>query len=134
MSESYLDDNAPGVGRLNFFLGKLSLIAASIATVILFGQGSPLVQVIGLAVMIASFILDVKRLQNIGVSPWFAMLRFIPYVNVLYTIGLLSAQAGWVETRRLDKNGMTIAVFLGVLLVVGFLMVMRLHMAVPTFF
>jgi hypothetical protein len=33
-------------------------------------------------------------------------------VNLLYTIGLLSAQAGWIETRRLDRNGKTIAIFL----------------------
>src|ERR1041384_6014652 len=112
MSESFLDSNHPGVGRLNFFLGKVGLLASAIASVMLFGAGSPMVRIVGLAIMIASFVLDVMRLQNIGVSPWFAMLRFIPYVNILYSIGLLSDQAGWVETRRLDSSGTKIAVFL----------------------
>jgi len=134
MSDSDLDENYPGVGRLHFFLGKVGLIAASIASVIWFGPDSSITRIVGLAILVASFVLDVMRLRNIGVSQWFAMLRFIPYVNLLYMIGLQSAQAGWIETRRLDRTGITLALFQLGLVILMFLLFLRLHIAVPLIF
>jgi uncharacterized membrane protein YhaH (DUF805 family) len=131
MSDADLDTSYPGVGRLHFFLGKVGLSFLTVFLINYFGWDSPITRIGSLAIMIAGFVLDVMRLRNIGVSQWFAMLRFIPYVNLLYMIGLQSAQAGWIETRRLDRTGITLAVFQVALLVLMILMVMRMGMAVP---
>lgn len=48
------------------------------------------------------------RLRNIGVSQWFVFLRFVPYVGLLLSIGLQSAQTGWADTKRLDRAGWAI--------------------------
>jgi hypothetical protein len=130
---SDLDENYPGVGRLNFFLGKVGLAVATMFSVVYFGPGSSVTRVVALIVSIAGFVLDVMRLRNIGFSQWFAMLRFIPYVNLLYTIGLLSAQAGWIETRRLDRNGKTIAVFLIAMTALMILMLLTVSVSMPFF-
>jgi uncharacterized membrane protein YhaH (DUF805 family) len=131
---SELDENYPGVGRLKFFLGKVGLVAATMISVVYFGPGSSVTRVIALVVSIAGFVLDVMRLRNIGVSQWFAMLRFVPYVNLLYTIGLLSAQAGWIETRRLDRNGKTIAIFLIAMTALMLFMLLTVSIPMPLFF
>jgi uncharacterized membrane protein YhaH (DUF805 family) len=128
---SELDEVYPGVGRLNYFLGKVGIIAAVIFVVTVFGPNSGVMRIVGLLVSIASFVLDVKRLQNIGVSQWFAMLRFIPYVNLVYMIALLSAQGGWNETRRLDRSGKTIAAFMIALAALMFFMIMRMRISMP---
>jgi hypothetical protein len=112
MSDSELDEGYPGVGRLRFFLGKIGIVAVTAVSVIYFGPGSSVTKVLSIVLSILSFKLDVMRLRNIGVTQWFAFCRLIPYVNLVYTIGLLSAQGGWIESRRLDRNGKTIAAFL----------------------
>src|SRR5215212_9910493 len=122
MSDSELDESYPGVGRLRFFLGKIGIVAGNAVAVIYFGPGSSVTKVLMLLLSIASFKLDVMRLRNIGVSQWFAFCRLIPYVNLVYTIGLLSAQGGWIENRRLDRNGKTIAAFLIAMVALMFFM------------
>ena len=131
MSDSELDGNLPGVGRLHFFLGKVGLIVASIVAVVYFGPESTVTRIVGLAAVIASFILDTMRIRNIGVSQWFVFLRYIPYVNLLYWIGLQSAQAGWGESRQLDRTGMTLAVFQLALLAILVFMIMRSGYMMP---
>ena len=105
----------PGIDRLNYFLSLIAIGFAATASVVLFGPGSSITKVIGLILTVIGFILDVMRLRNIGVSQWFAMLRLLPFVNLLLSIGLLSAQAGWAQTQRLDRSGRTIASFLVIL-------------------
>ena len=105
----------PGIDRLNYFLSLIAIGFAATASVVLFGPGSSITKVIGLILTVLGFILDVMRLRNIGVSQWFAMLRLLPFVNLLLSIGLLSAQAGWAQTQRLDRSGRTIASFLVIL-------------------
>src|SRR3954454_1789308 len=124
---SGLDEVYPGVGRLNYFLGKIAIVASVVFVVTVFGPGSGVTRVFGLLVSIASFVLDVMRLRNIGVSQWFAMLRFIPYVNLIFMIGLISAQGGWTETRRLDRSGKTIAAFIFALAALMFFMILRMR-------
>jgi len=109
MSDSTTDHLYPGINRLNYFLAHLGIVAVSIVSAIYFGPGSPVFKILALLIMIASFVLDVMRLRNIGVSQWFAMLRLIPYISLLFAIGLQSAQTGWVESKRLDRAGMIIA-------------------------
>ena len=112
----------PGIDRLNYFLSLIAIGFAATASVVLFGPGSSITKVIGLILTVIGFILDVMRLRNIGVSQWFAMLRLLPFVNLLLSIGLLSAQAGWAQTQRLDRSGRTIASFLVLMYVTMFLL------------
>lgn len=133
MSETWIDEGRPGLGRLNFFLGKVGIMAAMMAAVTWLGPESSWLRVIGLVLSFVSFALDVMRLRNIGVSQWYAGLRFVPYVNLLYTIFLQSAQGGWIETRRLDKAGRTLIVFQLALLVLMIFMLLKMRVAVPYF-
>ncbi len=84
------------------------------------GPESSFIRPLGLAISIAAVILDVMRLRNIGVSQWFVFLRFVPYVGLLLSVGLQSAQGGWAATKRLDRAGLTIlathAAIIGLLL------------------
>lgn len=108
MSDGTLDHIYPGIGRLHYFLAKIGLIAAMIGVVLYFGPESPVIRVAGLVSMVAGVVLDVKRLRNIGVSEWYAFLRFVPYVGSIIGIGLQSAQTGWIESRQLDRAGIII--------------------------
>ena len=109
MIDENLDHVYPGIDRLYFFLSKMGLMMAMIFCVFYFSPDSQVTKIAGLGATIAGFVLDVMRLRNMGVSQWFAMLRFVPYVNFLFMIGLQSAQTGWIEKRRLDRDGIAIA-------------------------
>src|SRR5688572_5357784 len=108
MSDETLDDTYPGIGRLNYFLAHVAIIALMVGAVIGLGPESWVFKVLSLAAMIAGVVLDVMRLRNIGVSEWFAFLRFVPWVGGLVGIAMQCTQTGWIETRRLDKTGWTI--------------------------
>ena len=131
MSSATLDRDYPGVGRLSFFLSKLGIVVASICSTIYFGPGSAVVRIVSLLVLVAGFILDVMRLRNIGVSQWFALLRLLPYVNLLLAIGLLCAQTGWIETRRLDREGIIIASICGALVIIMIVAFFSVRMMSP---
>ena len=124
----------PGIDRRQYFFGKLGMIIAAVLVVIVFGPGSPAIRVLGLLLLIATVVLDVLRLQNMGVSQWFAFIRFLPFGNLILDIGLQSAQTGWIETRRLDDSGKQILVFNLVLLAVMLLLAWRSAFAVPMYF
>lgn len=109
MSDDRLDHIYPGIDRLYYFLGKVAMILVSVFTVIYFGPESGVFRMVSLGLMIGGVVLDVMRLRNIGVSQWFAFLRFVPYGSILLEIGLQSAQTGWVDSKRLDRVGMAIA-------------------------
>ncbi len=128
MSKEMLDSEYPGIGRLNYFLAHVAMIAVMIGAVILVGPESPLFKVLSLTAMIAGVVLDVMRLRNIGVSQWFALLRFLPYVGGLVGIALQSLQTGWIETRRLDRTGWTIiGVHVALFVLIMFLAFWRPH-------
>jgi uncharacterized membrane protein YhaH (DUF805 family) len=110
MNEAQLEHEYPGVGRLHYFLGNVGMIAAVVFVLVAFGPESTAMSVMTLVVMVASLILDVMRLRNIGVSQWFVFLRYLPFGNMLLGFGLQNAQTGWVETRRLDSAGKSILI------------------------
>ena len=91
-----------------------------VLAIVVFGPESSLIGPISLGMSIAGVVLDVMRLRNIGVSQWFVFLRFIPYLGLLLSIGLQSAQGGWAGTKRLDRAGLAIlathAAIIGLLL------------------
>src|SRR5215203_5162850 len=98
MSESAQDLEYPGIGRLHYFLAHIGMIAAVVFVVTVFGPESRVMSITGLVLMVASFVLDVMRLKNIGLSQWFAFLRYLPFGSTLLVFGLLCAQTGWIKT------------------------------------
>ena len=125
----------PGIDRQQYFLGKIGMIAVAIFVVIVFGPSSPLIRVMSLLMLVATVVLDVLRLQNMGVSQWFAFIRFLPFGNLVLDIGLLSAQTGWVETKRLDDAGKRTLVFNLVLLGIMMFLAWRSRMMfMPLYF
>lgn len=102
------ENDHPGVGRLDYFLGRVLLVAAVVFAAVSFGPESRVFGILNLAAMAVSVVLDVMRLRNIGVSQWLFFLRFVPYVGLLLSIGLQSAQGGWAETKRFDRAGKSI--------------------------
>jgi hypothetical protein len=108
MNTAGSDREYPGIGRLHYFLGNVCLIAAVVFVVAMFGPESPVMSGTSLVVMIGAVVLDVMRLRNIGVSQWLVFLRFVPFGSTVLAIGLLAAQTGWADTRRLDSAGRSI--------------------------
>jgi phosphoglycerol transferase MdoB-like AlkP superfamily enzyme len=125
----------PGIDRQQYFLGKIGMIVAAIFVVLVFGPASPLMRVLGLVLLVATVVLDVLRLQNMGVSQWFAFIRFLPFGNLILDIGLQSAQTGWAETRQLDSAGKRILIFNLVLLALMMFLAWRARIfEVPMYF
>ncbi len=98
----------PGIDRLYYFLGRIAMALVLVFAITFFGPETGTIGYISLAISIASTVLDVMRLRNIGVSQWFVFLRFIPYLGLLLSVGLQSAQGGWAESKRLDRAGLAI--------------------------
>lgn len=134
MSESGLDHVYPGVDRMQYFVAKACMIAVVIFAVTIFGPYSPVIRILGLLLMVGSIVLDVMRLRNIGVSQWYAFVRFLPFGNTVLDICLQSAQTGWVETRRLDRDGKRI--FFVELLLFGLMLFLafRARIEMPFYF
>lgn len=108
MADIELESTYPGIDRLYYFLARIAMILVMVAVVMFFGFDSRVIGFASLGISIGSTILDVMRLRNIGVSQWFVFLRFVPYVGLLLSIGLQSAQTGWADTKRLDRAGWAI--------------------------
>ena len=110
MGDAILENDRPGVGRLYYFLARVMIIAAMIFVVFYFGPASTAFKLVSFGTMLAGVVLDVMRLRNIGVSRWLVFLRFVPYMGLVLSIALQSAQSGWNETKRLDRAGWAIFV------------------------
>ena len=108
MNESGHGHEYPGIGRLHYFLAHIGMIAVVVFVVTVFGPESRVMSITGLVLMVATFVLDVLRLQNIGLSHWLAFVRYLPFGDTLLGCALLCAQTGWIETRRLDSAGKSI--------------------------
>ena len=111
MSESEPTTKYPGIDRLQYFLGNVGMILVVIVALKVFGPDSRVMEFLNLPIMVATLILDVMRLRNIGLSQWFAFVRFIPFGSSILAILLLSAQSGWAESRRWDSAGRSILIF-----------------------
>ena len=99
------DHTYPGVDRWQYFMAKVGMALTVLIVVQIFGPYSPVMKILGLILMFGSILLDVNRLKNIGVSQWYAFVRFLPFGNTILDICLQSAQPGWSETRSLDEAG-----------------------------
>ena len=108
MSDETLESGYPGVGRLYYFLGRVMLVIVTVFSAVYFGPGSRVFQVATIATMIAGAILDVERLKNMGVTRWLLFVKYLPYGALALSVGLQTAQTGWIETKRLDRAGWAI--------------------------
>ena len=133
MSMDASDGRYPGIDRTQYFLSRLGMIAVAIAAVFLFGPDSQVVRILSLVLLIVSLALDVLRLQNIGLTMWLALIRFLPFGNLILDIGLQSAQPGWAESRRLDDTGKRILIVNVVFLAILLLLAMRAGVALPMY-
>jgi hypothetical protein len=135
MGDAILENDRPGVGRLYYFLARVMLIVATIFAVFYFGPGSVAFKLLSFGTMSAGVVLDVMRLRNIGASQWLVFLRFVPYLGLVLSIGLQSAQSGWNETKRLDRAGWAIfGVHVALILLVVYLVYRsRAAVSIPMF-
>ena len=128
------DEEYPGIGRLNYFLANVAMGAVVAFVAIVFTPGSRVMTITMLVVMIASMMLDVMRLRNMGVSQWFAFLRILPFGKMLLTTALTCAQTGWIETRRLDSPGKSILLVELLFLALIIFLVYWIRVSVPMVF
>jgi len=133
MSETEISGGYPGIDRRQYFFGKVAIIIVAVVGAMLFGPGNMVFRVLALVLTIATLVLDVQRLQNIGLSMWFALIRFLPFGNLALDIGLSSAQTGWAETHQLDDTGKRILVINLVFYAILLLLALRASVAVPAF-
>ncbi len=103
-----LENEYPGIGRLHYFLSQVAMVAAIGFVLTVFGPESRIFSITAFGIMVASVVVDVLRLRNMGVSQWLVFLRFLPFGKTLMWIALTSAQTGWNETRKLDSAGKSI--------------------------
>ena len=134
MNNSEPLDNYPGLDRLNYFLGNFGMVIAVVVAIMIFGPDSGVMKYLSLPLMVVSLVLDVMRLRNVGLSQWFAFVRFVPFGNTILGIFLFSAQPGWAETRRWDRAGRTILIVELSLLALMIFMFLRLRPSVPFWF
>ena len=123
----------PGIDRRQYFMGRIGMIVLAVLAVMLLGPGSPIVRMLGLVLLIASVALDVLRLQNIGLTMWLALIRFLPLGNLILDVGLQSAQTGWAETKQLDATGKRILIINVVFIAILILLSMRAGVSVPMY-
>ena len=109
MQDPTLTDTFPGVNRLQYFLATLAVGFVYGFTFGFAGPESTAASVVALLLMVGGLVLNVARLRNIGASRWWALIAFIPVVNLIFGVLIQAAQPGWVETRRLDRAGKLIA-------------------------
>ena len=105
-----LENEYPGIGRLDYFLAQIGIIAAVVFVANAFGPESRVMSVATLAAMVGGLVLDVMRLRNMGVSQWLVFGRFLPFGKLLLWIAMTTAQPGWNETRTLDRAGKSILI------------------------
>ena len=130
MDDENAENIGAGIGRLYYFLSRLILVATTIFAVIYFGPESRVFSIVSLGSLVAGVVLDVMRLRNIGISQWLIFLRFVPYLGLLLSIGLQSAQPGWIENKRLDRAGWLIVGVHAVLIALVIFLMYRMQLTV----
>lgn len=126
------DDDVPnrssrdyqGFGRLGYFIGLvvISLVGALFAS----GQSRTDEPSIfpTLITLISLFILSSIRLQNIGKSPWLALVTVVPLLNFFFVfLPCLVCQEGYEEDKTLDNIGRVLSAVMVTLFLVIVLIV-----------
>ena len=112
-----------GIGRLAYF--GYSVLNSFVTNAISFAVGAAgiaeAVIVIALLSLVASVIIAVQRLKNLGYSGWWVLGLIVPILNILVAIRLLAAPAGYADHKTLDGPGkIIVGIIIGLfLLVIG---------------
>ena len=113
---SYDYDEYGGIRRLNYFLRVLLLAIVTVAIALLvfiffIGENlekilSPIVILGGLGLLAVYFIFFLyfasQRIRNIGYSSWFLLFIFVPFINSILSIILISLPEGYAHHKKLD--------------------------------
>ena len=111
-----------GIGRLAFFLSFLGVaLLIGVIEVSVARSGRPAGIPIYGFVSLLPFTAIIYRLKNIGQSPWWSLLCFVPLVNLVVVLPCFVLPRGYEDTKVLDTVGKLISlVFFGVaVLLVG---------------
>lgn len=91
-----------GIGRRGFCLVMAGILAFD-AAVSASTEADP---AIGLILIFLTFALSLfvtaKRLRNIGMSEWYALLGLVPIVSTILGVRCLMMPEGYQDTRKLD--------------------------------
>lgn len=114
------DTDYPGLRRLPYFLysAGVNIVYAIALFAIGTAAGAESAGAIGtvliIAVLIASMVLVIKRLQNLGSSGWWAIGMFVPLLNFWIGIKTMAFPEGYDDHRTLDTAAkIIIGLFLG---------------------
>ncbi len=94
----------PGLNRLMFFLTGLGAVVI-LFLIAWFSKSGPEGPLVGLAVAFVGVVISVQRVRNIGWSGWWGLLQLVPVASFVQTIFLISAPAGYADTKRFDTAG-----------------------------
>ena len=85
-----------GIRRLPYLVGWLALCF------LLALAGSWHAGILALVCLVATLILTCYRLQNIGMSQWWALLWLVPIANYFVLVRCLMIPEGFANSRKLD--------------------------------
>jgi len=112
-----------GITRLPYFLRMLAYVFLGVMAIFLItfsGRGGALILIIAIVLLVVIIRLHCARLTNIGVSPWWVLLIFVPIISNIMNIILLACPTGFAQTKKLDTPGIIIAVVLGIFTLFSF--------------
>jgi len=113
-----------GIGRLGYFLSMFGLAILNVCIGVAAGHNPGLVSIISVLELAVILPLVVARLQNIGMSGWWAVLVFIPIANLAVGVPCLIYPPGYSHTKKLDavaKALICLFIIVVVLIIVGVL-------------
>ena len=109
----------PGLRRLPYFLYSVgvnivyALVVGGMAAMEVTSIAPTMVVLV--AVLAVSIYLLVKRLQNLGSSPWWAAAIFVPLLNIWIGLKTLAFPEGYDDHKTLDGTAkVLIGLFVGV--------------------
>jgi uncharacterized membrane protein YhaH (DUF805 family) len=94
-----------GMRRLGYFLGMLGAGVLYEVCDMAAGDAPNVASVGYIIALVLSFILAAKRLRNIGMGGWAAILILVPLWNVYIGIKCLICQEGYEDAKKLDATG-----------------------------
>lgn len=129
VTQHALDGSWPGVGRRTFLLVSLLFPAVwggalGAATPFLTKQLGPDLaeKVLPAAMLVPVVILiaaGIQRIANLGMSRWWYLANFIPFVNLWLGFRTFAGPAGYAIHKKLDKAGVVLAVVYWLALLLG---------------
>jgi hypothetical protein len=117
----------PGVRRRGYLAGTIlfPFVISFFLTFFLAGGVDPQLTQQGSAVLtsIVSLYVTLQRLPNLGMSRWWILGGFVPFLNLWIGYRLFACPAGYAQTRKLDGIGIGLAIFYWLMVVLGAVLV-----------